>query len=655
MSPWNPCSAYNFKADIGVGKRPFLFSWLKQYDWLCYSAILKGAFCKFCVLFEPPVDKGGVQGAFIKTAFIKYKHFQAQSKIHSKCSWHIFSVQSAKEFIAIMDGKKIDVHQMLNCSIKNVIESNNRKLHSIISSIIFLGVHGIPLRGKTDDTAIFNNLLHFRVECGDAILNDHFKNSAKNASYMSHRIQNELISTIGSVICNMILKRVNEAECYSLLADETMDIAGIEQLSICLKYVTYENNQAVIKEDFVGFISLEKLDSESISNKIISNLQEWGLDLNKLVGQGYDGASTMAGHVSGVQKKIRDKYKKAVFVHCASHRLNLVLNELNSVPCIRNTIGIVKETINFFKESSLRRIVAPSLTKLCVTRWSESHKAIRKYYENFLLIVEALEYLKLNGNKDTSLKATCHLNSVTTSQFIVCLRIIAKYSATIEPITNSLQGVNCDLFSANKHIKDLIKYISDDRANNEEMFLTLMKDINMYLNELGITLMTPRVSSKQTLRNNPPSSGPEDYYRKSIYIPYLDSLIISLNERFPEDNSKYEIISVHPKYLKQIKKEEFIIQLKNLKLFYGEFIENIEEEGLVWYNMWKEKNETNMDFLKLLDEVTFLPSIKKCILIAATLPSTTCSVERSFRFVLQFIIYCFIFTTSIINYVLYLL
>lgn len=303
MSPWNPCSAYNFKADIGVGKRPFLFSWLKQYDWLCYSAILKGAFCKFCVLFEPPVDKGRVQGAFIKTAFIKYKHFQAQLKIHSKCSRHIFSVQSAKEFIAIMDGKKINVHQMLNCSIKNVIESNNRKLHSIISSIIFLGVHGIPLRGKTDDTAIFNNLLHFRVECGDAILNDHFKNSAKNASYMSHRIQNELISTIGSVICNMILKRVNEAECYSLLADETMDIAGIEQLSICLKYVTYENNQAVIKEDFVGFISLEKLDSESISNKIISNLQEWGLDLNKLVGQGYDGASAMAGHVSGVQKK----------------------------------------------------------------------------------------------------------------------------------------------------------------------------------------------------------------------------------------------------------------------------------------------------------------------------------------------------------------
>lgn len=41
------------------------------------------------------------------------------------------------------------------------------------------------LRGKTDDTAIFNNLPHFRVESGDEIMNVHFKNSAKNASYMS--------------------------------------------------------------------------------------------------------------------------------------------------------------------------------------------------------------------------------------------------------------------------------------------------------------------------------------------------------------------------------------------------------------------------------------------------------------------------------------
>lgn len=83
LYPWMPSSTYNFKADITVGNRPFLIDWLKQYDWLCYSSILKGAFCKFCILFESPIDNGSVKGAFIKTAFCKYKKFQEQAKAHS--------------------------------------------------------------------------------------------------------------------------------------------------------------------------------------------------------------------------------------------------------------------------------------------------------------------------------------------------------------------------------------------------------------------------------------------------------------------------------------------------------------------------------------------------------------------------------------------
>jgi len=215
---------------------------------------------------------------------------------------------------------------------------------------------------------------------------------------------------------------------------------------------------------------------------------------------------------------------------------------------------VIRETINFFKESSLRQSAAPSLTKLCVTRWSESHKALRKFYENLLLIVGALEYFKINGNKDTSLKDMYILNSVTTSQFIICLKIIAQYSAIIEPVTNILQGVDCDVLNANEHIKKLTKHISNDRIKSDDIFLSLMDDVNKYLIELGIELKTPRISFKQTLRNNTPSSDPVDYYRKSIFIPYLDSLITSLNDRFAEDFEKFEVFSIHPKYMKNIKK-----------------------------------------------------------------------------------------------------
>jgi len=160
-----------------------------------------------------------------------------------------------------------------------------------------------------------------------------------------------------------------------------------------------------------------------------------------------------------------------------------------------------------------------------------------------------------------------------------------------------------------------------------------MDDVNKYLIELGIEIKTPRMASKQTLRNNTPSSDPVNYYRKSIFIPYLDSLITSLNDRFAEDFEKFEVFSIHPKYMKSIKKEEFITKLKNIKSFYGDLVDNILEEGLNGYSNWNEKEiKDNTDLLELLDE-TFFPSIKNCILIAITLPSTTCSVERSFRYV----------------------
>ena len=51
---------------------------------------------------------------------------------------------------------------------------------------------------------------------------------------------------------------------------------------------------------------MDSLLAESISTSILAHLSKIGVDFQKLVGQGYDGASTMAGHLSGLQKRIRD-------------------------------------------------------------------------------------------------------------------------------------------------------------------------------------------------------------------------------------------------------------------------------------------------------------------------------------------------------------
>jgi hypothetical protein len=49
---WVPGSAYQFPGvNEGNQMRKFQHQWLVDYDWLAYSAIKTGAFCKYCVLF----------------------------------------------------------------------------------------------------------------------------------------------------------------------------------------------------------------------------------------------------------------------------------------------------------------------------------------------------------------------------------------------------------------------------------------------------------------------------------------------------------------------------------------------------------------------------------------------------------------------------
>ena len=77
-------------------------------------------------------------------------------------------------------------------------------------------------------------------------------------------------------------------------------------MSICIRYINDEEENLEIKEDFLGFCPLPKQDAATITSAILNQLTKWGLQTTFLRGQGYDGASTMCGKVSGVQKRVKE-------------------------------------------------------------------------------------------------------------------------------------------------------------------------------------------------------------------------------------------------------------------------------------------------------------------------------------------------------------
>ncbi|XP_029348140.1 52 kDa repressor of the inhibitor of the protein kinase-like [Acyrthosiphon pisum] len=354
------------------------------------------------------------------------------------------------------------------------------------------------------------------MEAGDTVLTKHFETCSSNSKYTSHRIQNELISICGNIICNEIVKCVNNSMAFSLMAEESADIAGKEQLSIGVRYVTQTYD---IKEEFLVFVELQKLNAEAIASSIIQFTSRVGLDMSKLVGLGFDGCSTMSGKENGVQAIIKKQYPIACFFHCASHKLNLVVNDQNNLPEIRNSIGTVKETIKFFRESILRRRLISNIPLLCETRWSEKYKSIRIFDSNFFEIKSVLSKLVTNYDTNSATRTKAYQLSCATSTigFIVCLKIIAKYSKILELIVNKLQAVDSNLHTVHQHIhSNLLEILKKRRSMSEENFSLIFNDVRNCAIQFNLDIQIPRVVSKQTHRQNIVTSTPDEYFRISI-------------------------------------------------------------------------------------------------------------------------------------------
>lgn len=73
----------------------------------------------------------------------------------------------------------------------------------------------------------FRALLRIRVESGDELLKQNLLIAKKNTTYISWRIQNEIISVFNDIILQKFVTKIKEAKCFSVIADETTEISNV--------------------------------------------------------------------------------------------------------------------------------------------------------------------------------------------------------------------------------------------------------------------------------------------------------------------------------------------------------------------------------------------------------------------------------------------
>lgn len=114
-------------------------------------------------------------------------------------------------------------------------------------------------------------------------------------TYLSPTLVSDIIDSISKPIEQELQESLQNANYFSLLADESTDQANRNQFSILCKWI----HNVEVKEHCLGHIHVKKTDALSLSSAIEQFFTAKHIDLIKVRFLGFDGTNTMSGEVSG--------------------------------------------------------------------------------------------------------------------------------------------------------------------------------------------------------------------------------------------------------------------------------------------------------------------------------------------------------------------
>ncbi|KAF2891413.1 hypothetical protein ILUMI_14760, partial [Ignelater luminosus] len=230
-------------------------------------------------------------GEVVERSCLIYLFFLQMMPPHNARKVHRNAFRALKELDIQLKQKKI-----INAEYQRIMDMKIQHwrgvLKRIMSIIILLGSQCLVVRGTIEHLFQPNNgnflkLVELLSEFGP-IMEEHIRRiqgefDKWSVTCLSNNIQGELIHLTGNI-------------SFLIIADCTPDV--------------------------------EVLQLEKVLTKLsLTHLEKLGFELKWLRRQGYDNAANMKGVRKGVQNKILENYPREFYVLCASHYLNLVVND----------------------------------------------------------------------------------------------------------------------------------------------------------------------------------------------------------------------------------------------------------------------------------------------------------------------------------------
>lgn len=226
---YTPTSDYRFPPiEQGKRKRYFQHGWLLNESDLVYSRAKNALFCLTCILFGPAASSNRLSSYASDDGSQDAKSF-LERQYHKSSAEHQFATESRANFLKNFETGS-SVVDRINAAGQSAKDRAREHASLILTALQFISIHGLPSRGHRDsgkiesdayvkEEGLFRNLLRLMGKCGHPGFAQ-LREADDNATYVSPRVQNELLDIMADNVRSAIVKHVHKCGVYSLLADE---------------------------------------------------------------------------------------------------------------------------------------------------------------------------------------------------------------------------------------------------------------------------------------------------------------------------------------------------------------------------------------------------------------------------------------------------
>ena len=558
----NPVQPINQKYPVtyfGNKPRSFSSSWFTNNSWLEYSVAKDAIFCYACRLFSKGQKRQ--EELFVTVGYKDWKHAMGKSgKImkHSTSMKHKHAMLSWNDFKANQQSST-SIASTLNNARQQLIHHNRQYIHTIIELLLFCAFQEIAIRGHRENFTSKNkgNFLQLLdlVANHDPVIKEKLSNGPKNAIYTSHSIQDELLQIIAKNGRVTICQKLRDAGFFSILADETRDTSKKEQLSFAIRYV--DKVDGTIHEHFLAYVHAECLNAEALAMYIKNLVTHFDLDANKMVSQGYDGASVMSGRCTGVQRRVIEFAPNAVYIHCYAHVLNLALvDSVKSIGEASEFFHLLEALYVFVSSSKVHVLFTEKqqqlhpnkrimeLQKLSDTRWACRYAAVNAVCQTYDSLLLTFEEIAESSDYSQVVQAKGLYHQLKSFTFILLLAVFDKILSATKQLSDQLQSSTIDLCSASELVTATKVLLTEYRTSEywEKIYLYATDIARLHSIDIQPTtrrrkrpchltddIILETVGSRESLSTS-------EELKIQLYFPILDKFLQELNDRFSVGN-----------------------------------------------------------------------------------------------------------------------